>query len=81
MRHTGRTPFWVPTREGITPYIYDGNVDCWLGPDGDNRNSANSDYWRASLGAQMFLIDIYRAANFLIQKHGEDAPLQIFQQV
>ena len=60
VRHTGWPPFWVPTREGIEPYMYEGNVECWLGPDGASRDPAHSDFWRASSEAQLFLMRGYQ---------------------
>ncbi len=60
VRHTGWPPFWVPTREGIAPYMYEGNVECWLGRDGEDRDAAQSDYWRASPEAQLFLLRGYQ---------------------
>ena len=59
VRHTGWPPFWVPTREGIAPYIYDGNVECWMAGDGEPSDPDTSDYWRASPKAQFFLIRGY----------------------
>ncbi len=56
VRYTGWPPFWVPTRPGIAPYMLDDNVECWLGPDDQNRDSAHSDFWRASPEAQFFLL-------------------------
>ena len=58
--HTGWPPFWVPSREGITPYMHEGNVECWLGRDDENRDAAQSDYWRASPEAQLFLLRGYQ---------------------
>ena len=60
VRHTGWPPFWVPSREGIAPYVYEGNVECWLGPDGEDRGPAHSDFWRASPEAQLFLVRGYQ---------------------
>jgi len=60
VKHTGWPPFWVPTRPGIEPYMSDGNVECWLGPDRDARDPAHSDFWRASPHGQLFLIRGYQ---------------------
>ncbi len=60
VRHTGWPPFWVPTREEIAPYMYDGNVECWLDRDGEDRDPSTSDYWRASPEAQLFLLRGYQ---------------------
>lgn len=59
VRHTGWPPFWVPTREGIAPYMNDGNVECWLGRESEGREPADSDYWRVSPEAQFFLMRGY----------------------
>ena len=56
VRHTGWPPFWVPTREGIAPYIQDQNVECWLGPDGDDREPSHCDFWRVSPSGQFFIL-------------------------
>ncbi len=60
VRHTGWPPFSVPTREEIAPYMYDDNVECWLGRNGEDREPAHSDYWRASPNAQLFLLRGYQ---------------------
>jgi hypothetical protein len=60
VRHTGWPPFWVPTREEIKPYIYDGSVECWLARDGGERGAGHSDYWRASPQSQFFLMRGYQ---------------------
>jgi transcriptional regulator with XRE-family HTH domain len=60
VRHTGWPPFWVPTRDGIAPYMRDGNVECWLGPDGEDRDPGHADFWRASPDAQLFLLRGYQ---------------------
>jgi transcriptional regulator with XRE-family HTH domain len=60
IRHTGWPPFWVPTREGIAPYAYEGNIECWLGPNGHHEDPAHSDFWRASSQGQFFLIRGYQ---------------------
>ena len=60
LRYTGWPPFWVPDREGIAPYIWDDNVECWIGGDGEDRDPATSDYWRVSPHAQFFLIRGYQ---------------------
>jgi hypothetical protein len=60
VRHTGWPPFWVPTRSGIEPYIYDGNVECWLGIGSKFQEPAHSDFWRVSPEGQFFLIRGYQ---------------------
>lgn len=59
-RHTGWPPFWVPTREGIAPHIADGNIECWIGREQDDRDPAHSDYWRASPDGFFFLVRGYQ---------------------
>jgi hypothetical protein len=59
VRHTGWPPFWVPTRKGIEPYLYADTVECWLGPDGEHRDAAHSDFWRVSPRGEFFLLRGY----------------------
>lgn len=59
-RHTGWPPFWVPNRQGIEPYIADGNIECWLGREAAERDPAHSDFWRASPSGSFFLIRGYQ---------------------
>ena len=60
VRHTGWPAFWVPSREEIAPYMYEGNVECWLGRDGEDRDPASSDYWSASPDAEFFQLRGYQ---------------------
>jgi hypothetical protein len=60
IRHSGWPPFWVPTRKDIEPRIYDGNVECWLGPGSKFQEPAHSDFWRVSPQGQFFLIRGYQ---------------------
>jgi hypothetical protein len=60
VRHSGWPPFWVPTRKGIEPRIYEGNVECWLGPNSKIQEPHHSDFWRASPQGQFFLIRGYQ---------------------
>jgi hypothetical protein len=68
---TGWPPWWVPTRDEIEPYPYEGVVECWLKETrstslfddsrSDNfRFTANSDFWRASPKGMMFLLRGYQ---------------------
>lgn len=59
VRHTGWPPFWVPTRPEITPYLNDGNVECWIGRDDRDRDPSNCDYWQATPDGQFFLLRGY----------------------
>jgi hypothetical protein len=56
IRHTGWPEFWVPTRQGIQPYIEHGNVECWTARNGADHGTAHSDFWRISPEGQHFLI-------------------------
>lgn len=58
IRHTGWPEFWVPTREGLSPYIHDGALECWLG--GEERSPAHADFWRASTAGQFYLVRGYQ---------------------
>jgi transcriptional regulator with XRE-family HTH domain len=56
---TGWPPWWVPTREGITPYPYEGLVECWL-VETHFADAAHSDFWRADPAGRMFLLRGYQ---------------------
>jgi hypothetical protein len=56
VRHTGWPEFWVPTRDGIQPYVANGNIECWIARDGRETSTAHSDFWRVSRQGQLFLI-------------------------
>ena len=60
VRLTGWPPFWVPTRAGIAPYIQNGNIECWLGRDEEDRDSGHVDFWRVSPDGQFFLLRGYQ---------------------
>jgi transcriptional regulator with XRE-family HTH domain len=71
---TGWPPWWVPTREGITPYTFDDMIECWLaepeapppGPDDwlrtalGPKDGAHADFWRASPAGHLFLARGYQ---------------------
>jgi len=42
---TGWDVGWMPTREGIAPYPYQGGIEVWLAEDG-GKGSGHSDFWR-----------------------------------
>jgi len=75
VRHTGWPPFWVPTREGIAPYMHDSNVECWLGADGVDRDAGHADFWRVSPDAQFFLLRGYQEDG---DESGRVQPGQVF---
>lgn len=52
---TGWPPWWVPTRERIAPYAYNGFIECWLA-ENESADPAHSDFWRASPKGMMFLL-------------------------
>lgn len=60
VRHTGWPPFRYPTGGGITPYLFDGTVECWLGGDprtpSEIRDAAHSDFWRIHPEGMAFLL-------------------------
>ncbi len=60
VRHTGWPPFWVPTREGIAPYLVNDCVECWLGGDGKEQDPDHADFWRASPEGQFYLLRGYQ---------------------
>lgn len=64
VRHSGWPPFWYPTRVGITPYPYEGCVECWLGGDTEqdpgSHDAAHSDFWRISPDGFAFLLRGYQ---------------------
>lgn len=56
-KYTGWPPFWVPTREEIAPYPFDGGVECWLvqPTESEFNDAAHSDFWRATVDARLYL--------------------------
>jgi Putative DNA-binding domain len=58
-RHTGWSPFWVPTREGIKPYVKDGAVECFIAGEDTQRmvdDPAHADFWRVSPSGEAVLV-------------------------
>lgn len=55
---TGWPPWWVPTRDEIRPYPYNGLIECWL-VESLFADPAHSDFWRASPRGMMFLLRGY----------------------
>lgn len=63
--HTGWPMFWVPTRPEIAPREVDGNLECWIAPEGETEvralnDPAHCDFWRATSNGRMFLIRGYQ---------------------
>jgi hypothetical protein len=48
--------FLIPRRQENRPYVFDGNVECWVARDGQDHGPAHSDFWRASPTGKFFLI-------------------------
>ena len=53
-RETGWPPWIVLDRSGVSPYLKDGLVECWLGK--DPSNPGMSDFWRASPDGKLYLL-------------------------
>ena len=73
-RESGWPPWWVPTKQGIEPFPYNGSIECCLFEKlsvGGERYSdaAHSDFWRASPSGNMFLVRGY-------QEDGADAKVR-----
>lgn len=59
-RHTGWSPWWVPTRDGIKPYWKDGAIECFLGEGrGFVDDPAHADFWRVSPQGEALLVRGY----------------------
>ncbi|MEG3791243.1 RNA-binding domain-containing protein [Lysobacter sp. CCNWLW3] len=56
--YTGWRPWWVPSRDGIRPYQFDGVIECYHGLDGNKRivDPAHADFWRVNTQGQLLLI-------------------------
>jgi hypothetical protein len=59
VQHTGWPQFSVPRPDQNRSYIQDGNVECWIGRDGQDRGPAHGDFWRASPDGKFFFIRGY----------------------
>lgn len=62
VRHTGWPCWWVPTSDGIRPYVADGAIECALGLNPSptvDFTPDHSDFWRASPAGRLFLIRGY----------------------
>lgn len=55
---TGWRPWWVPSRDGIRPYLFDGCIECYHGAEGNVRvtDPAHADFWRANDQGQMLIV-------------------------
>jgi hypothetical protein len=76
-RYSGWPPFWVPTREGITPYMSGGSIECWLGRDGE-KDAAHSDFWRVSPEGFAFLLRGYQEDSPEVTTRSGAAPGTVF---
>lgn len=56
---TGWPPWWWPTREGIAPYIHGNVIECHIAEQQVHADAAHSDFWRASVSGELFLIRGY----------------------
>jgi len=58
-RHTGWSPWWVPTRDGLRPYMKDGAIECFIASEDPRRmldDPAHADFWRVSLTGEALLV-------------------------
>ena len=56
---TGWSPWWWPTREGISPYPHENTIECHIAEKEVHGDAARSDFWRASTTGELFLIRGY----------------------
>ncbi|KAA0593167.1 hypothetical protein J2848_005268 [Azospirillum lipoferum] len=58
VRHTGWSPWWVPTRGAIRPYVHDNSVECYLGDEPGHwlADPAHTDFWRVTAEGQALLV-------------------------
>jgi hypothetical protein len=74
VRHTGWPPFWYPTRAGITPYPFEGVIECWLGGDPEEppeqSDAAHSDFWRIDPNGLAFLMRGFQEDDGETRRHG-----------
>ncbi|MBK1835860.1 hypothetical protein JHL17_00400 [Azospirillum sp. YIM B02556] len=58
VRHTGWSPWWVPTRSGIRPYVHDNAIECYLGDEPGHwlADPAHTDFWRVTVKGQALLV-------------------------
>lgn len=55
---SGWPPFVTLRKEGLSPYVIDDVVECWLGKPGADRyfdDPAHTDFWRASPAGRFYL--------------------------
>lgn len=62
VHESGWPPWWVPTRDQIKPYAYEGVIECLIAEPEHDRFSdgAYSDFWRASREGKLFLLRGYQ---------------------
>lgn len=58
VRHSGWSPFWVPTRNEISPYVRDEAIECNLDEGGREylTDPAHQDFWRVSPEGKAMLV-------------------------
>lgn len=55
---TGWPPWWVPTRDEIMPYSFEGYIECWMKETRFDK-AAHSDFWRAAPDPKLYLLRGY----------------------
>jgi hypothetical protein len=66
-KHTGWTPWWWPTREGIKPYVHGNAIECSIGAQDRQVTAEHADFWRISPRGQLFIIRGYAEDSERIQ--------------
>jgi hypothetical protein len=62
-KHTGWTPWWWPTRDGIRPYVEGNVIECSIGAQNGDVTADHADFWRISPRGQLFIIRGYTEDN------------------
>lgn len=57
---TGWPVWWVPRKAELSPYPYEGMIECWMAKGTDFSDPAHSDFWRASPEGKMYLLRGYQ---------------------
>jgi len=56
VKHTGWSPWWVPTRDGIAPNWVDDALECFLGENSVHQDPAHSDFWRVTPTGEALIV-------------------------